>query len=79
MVTVMMISYKEREELFRRSLKAIWDSKPGQIILSTVSGDPCLKWIDKGVDTIVNNAPDIYCPVVYHLASNNFNCNRYDC
>lgn len=60
MATVMMISYKEREELFKRSLKGIWSTSPGQVILSTVKGDPCLKWVGKGVDVVVNDTPGIF-------------------
>lgn len=56
----MMISYKEKEGLFKRSLKGIWETNPGQVILSTVKGDPCLRWVDKDVEVVINDKPGIF-------------------
>jgi len=60
MVTVIMNSYKEKENLFRRAIKSIPCNEIPQIILSTVTGDPCIGWAkDYEVDIVTVDKPGI--------------------
>jgi hypothetical protein len=51
--------------LFDRAIKSI---VADQIILSTVKGDPCIKWAEKhNVDMVINDSPGIFNQIINAL------------
>ena len=62
-VSVIVNSYNEGEELFRRTIESIKESSNVdlQIVVSTVKGDNCIGWAkDYNVTLVVNEKPGIF-------------------
>jgi hypothetical protein len=64
LVTVMMNSYREKEQLFHRAVRAVLAQQgcKVQLLISTVKDDPCIQWAKcySGVQVVVNAKPGIY-------------------
>jgi hypothetical protein len=60
MTTVIINSYMEKEALFKRALTAVLQAQPAQVIVSTVTGEPCIGWVEPGVEVVVSDSPGIF-------------------
>lgn len=64
LVTVMMNSYREKEQLFHRAVRAVLAQQncKVQLLISTVKDDPCIQWAKRhpGVQVVINSKPGIY-------------------
>ena len=60
MTTVIINSYNEKENLFKRALTSVLQAQPTQVIVSTVKGDRCIGWVEPGVEVVVSDKPGIF-------------------
>ena len=62
-ITVLVNSYRETEQRFRKAIKSILANTDIdiQIIVSTVTNDPCIPWArEYGANLVINAQPGIY-------------------